>query len=62
MGRLTAGQLKAHQPGLRFWGHQMSTVQYLGLLGDIQHQLELFRYGQVFLRRFLRSKEKRIFH
>ena len=35
---------------------------YLGFLGDIQHELELLRHGQVFLRRLLQSKEKENFH
>lgn len=35
---------------------------YLGFLGNVQHELELLRHGQVFLWRLLQSKEKENFH
>lgn len=39
-----------------------SSSMYLGFLGNVQHELELLRHGQVFLWRLLQSKEKENFH
>lgn len=76
-GRLKAGQLTTDKPGLGFWWgwgpppglgrHTDAPVagareRYLGLLGDIQHELELLRHGQVFLRRLLQPKGTENFH
>lgn len=46
---------------LPFWGNGQAQRWYLCFLGNVQHQLELLRHGQIFLCRFLQSKGRENF-